>query len=140
MGEAAGLTYESMDIVPPDSFVVSNQPGLTLLPGCVQVDSVEKGLLTATATGKDVFVIGGASIYAAAWPYCKRFYLTRIEMPFAGDTLFPESIPLERWTVISDVRKTYRERKSGHAVECRFLQYEQPQPRQLPTGHPLPAD
>ncbi|QLQ25596.1 MAG: dihydrofolate reductase [Dechloromonas sp.] len=89
------LTYESMDIVPPDSFVVSSQPGLALRPGCVQVESVEKGLLTATATGKDVFVIGGASIYAAAWPYCQRFYLTRIGLPFAGDTLFPENIPLD---------------------------------------------
>ncbi len=133
------LTYESMDVVPPDSFVVSNQPGLALRPGCIQVDSVEKGLLTATATGKYVFVIGGASIYAAAWPYCLRFYLTRIGMPFAGDTLFPESIPLERWTVISDVRKTYRERKSGREVECRFLQYEQPHPRQLPGGDPSSA-
>lgn len=120
------LTYESMDVVPPDSFVVSTQPGLALRPGCIQVDSVEKGLLTATATGKDVFVIGGASIYAAAWLYCQRFYLTRIGMPFAGDTLFPESIPLERWTVISDVRKTYRERKSGREVECRFLHTSSP--------------
>ena len=84
-------------------------------------------------------MIGGASIYAAAWPYCQRFYLTRIGMPFAGDTLFPESIPLERWRVISDVRKTYRERKSGREVECRFLQYEQPHPRQLAPGDPSPA-
>jgi dihydrofolate reductase len=133
------LTYESMDVVPPDSFVVSNRPGLALRPGCLQVDSVEKGLLTATATGKDVFVIGGASIYVAAWPYCQRFYLTRIGMPFAGDTLFPASIPLERWTVISDVRQTYRERKSGSVVECRFLQYEQPHPRRLPGAAPPPA-
>ena len=132
------LTYESMDVVPPDSFVVSNQPGLELRPGCVQVDSVEKGLLTATATGKDVFVIGGASIYAAGWPYCHRFYLTRIGMSFAGDTLFPESIPLARWRVISDVRETFVERKSGRGVECRFLQYAQPHPRPLTTGDPAP--
>ena len=125
------LTYESMDVVSPDSFVVSRQPGLQLRPGCVQVDSVEKGLLTAIATGKDVFVIGGASIYEAAWPYCKRFYLTRIEMPFAGDTRFPESIPLDRWKVISEVQQTYRERKSGRDVLCRFLQYEQDNPRPL---------
>ena len=125
------LTYESMDVVPSDSFVVSRQPVLTLRPGCVQVDSVEKGLLTATATGKDVFVIGGASIYEAAWPYCKRFYLTRIEMPFAGDASFPDSIPLDRWKVVSEVQQTYRERKSGRDVLCRFLQYEQDNPLPL---------
>jgi len=125
------LTYESMDVVPPDSFIVSRQPGLRLRPGCVQVDSVEKGLLTATATGKDVFVIGGASIYEAAWPWCRRFYLTRIEMPLAGDTLFPETIPLDRWRVISEVHKVYRERKSGLDVTCRFLIYEQDNPQPL---------
>lgn len=122
------LTYESMDVVPADSFVVSRQEGLQLRPGCTRVATVELGLSAAKATGKPVFVIGGASIYAAAWPYCQRFFLTRIEMPFAGDTKFPASIPLEEWKVVSDTRKTYRERKSGQDVVCRFLQYEQLNP------------
>ncbi len=126
------LTYESMDVVPEDSFIVSHQAGLRLRPGCTRVDSVERGLAAAAATGKEVFVIGGASVYAAAWPYCRRFYLTRIEMPFAGDTRFPENIPLDRWRVVSEVRQTYRERKSGRDVVCRFLQYEQDDPRPLP--------
>ena len=125
------LTYESMDVVPPDSFIVSRQAGLQLRPGCVRVDSVEEGLTRASATGKDVFVIGGASIYEAAWPWCQRFYLTRIEMPLAGDTLFPETIPLDRWRVISELQAVYRERKSGLDVTCRFLQYEQDNPRPL---------
>ena len=125
------LTYESMDVVPADSFVVSRQPGLFLRPGCRRVDSVEAGLLAAIATGKDVFVIGGALIYEAAWPYCQRFYLTRIEMSFPGDTLFPEHILLDRWQLVSEVQKVYRERKSGRDVLCRFLQYEQDGPRCL---------
>ena len=125
------LTYESMDVVPPDSFIVSRQAGLQLRPGCERVDSVESGLLRAAATGKDVFVIGGASIYEAAWPWCQRFYLTRIEMPLAGDTLFPDTIPLDRWREISEVKKVYRERKSGLDVVCRFLVYEQDNPRPL---------
>ena len=125
------MTYESMDVVPADSFIVSRQAGLQLRRGCERVDSVESGLLSAAATGKDVFVIGGASIYEAAWPWCQRFYLTRIEMPLAGDTLFPETIPLDRWRVISEVHKVYRERKSGLDVTCRFLIYEQDNPRPL---------
>ena len=123
------LTYESMDVVPVDSFIVSRQSDLSLRPGCQRVDSVEQGLAAAVATGKPVFVIGGASVYAAAWPYCQRFYLTRIEMPFAGDTLFPDSIPLADWRVVSDESKTYRERKTGQGVVCRFILYEQPMPR-----------
>lgn len=123
------LTYESMDVVPVDSFIVSRQENLSLKPGCRRVDSVEKGLLTAAATGKPVFVIGGASIYAAAWPYCQRFYLTRIERPYAGDTLFPQEIPLEHWRVISDEKKMLLEKTSNQQVGCRFIQYEQTEPR-----------
>lgn len=125
-------TYESMDIVPEDSFIVSRRDDLQLRPGCSRVASVEQGLLGALATGKPVFVIGGASIYAAAWPYCRHFYLTRIEMPFAGDTLFPAEIPLASWDLVSEVAKPYCERKSGREVLCRFLQYEQRQPKALP--------
>lgn len=133
------LTYESMDVVPEDAFIVSRQADLVLRPGCTRVDSVEQGLLAAVATGKPVFVIGGASIYAAAWPYCQRFFLTRIEMAFAGDIHFPESIPLAQWKVISEVHKTYRELKHGQPVLCRFLQYEQASPRALPDAPDLPS-
>lgn len=125
------LTYESMDLVPEDSFIVSRQTGLVLRPGCRRVDTVERGLAAALATGKPVFVIGGAAVYAAAWPYCHRFHLTRIEQAFAGDTLFPASIPLDTWKVVSEVCHTYRERKTGLDVVCRFLQYEQPEPRRI---------
>lgn len=127
------LTYESMDVVPEDSFIVSRQRELEMRPGCIRVESVEEGLSRALLTGKPVFVIGGASVYAAAWPYCQRFYLTRIEMPFAGDTLFPATIPLDQWKVVSEQQTTYLERKSGQPVLCRFLQYEQTNPLPLPA-------
>jgi len=125
------LTYESMPVVPVDTFVVSRQQDLRVRPGCHRVSSVEQGLRAAVATGKPVFVIGGASVYEAAWPYCQRFYLTRIGMPFAGDTLFPESIPLAEWTLQEEVRHVYLERKSGLFVECRFLEYAQKIPRMI---------
>ncbi len=133
------LTYESMAEVPVDTFVVSRRADLPLRPGCRRVASVEAGLCAARATGKPVFVIGGASIYAAAWPYCRYFYLTRIGMPFAGDTLFPPSIPLATWAVVGDETKRYRERKSGSEVLCRFLKYEQPRPRPLSAAESCSA-
>jgi dihydrofolate reductase len=128
-------TYEgnaAIDYLPPDTFVVSRQAGLALRAGCTAVPDVESAIRGALATGKDVFVIGGASIYAAAWPYCERFYLTRIEREFPGDTLLSASIPFAQWRVVSDVRRTYRERSTDSDVVCRFLQYEQPAPSRLP--------
>lgn len=128
------LTYESMDVVPPDSFIVSRNADLALRPGCHRVATVEEGLRRAQATGKPVFVIGGASVYAAAWPYCRYFYLTRIERDFAGDTRFPEDIPLANWQLRSERVEHYRERKSGADVACRFLLYEQAEPRSPDAG------
>ena len=128
-------TYEgnaAIDYLPPDTFVVSRQAGLALRAGCTAVPDVESAIRGALATGKDVFVIGGASIYAAAWPYCERFYLTRIEREFPGDTLLSPSIPFAQWRIVSDMRRTYRERSTDSDVVCRFLQYEQPAPRRLP--------
>lgn len=128
------LTYESMDVVPQDSFIVSRNADLALRPGCHRVATVEEGLRRALATGKPVFVIGGASVYAAAWPYCRYFYLTRIERDFAGDTRFPEDIPLANWQLRSERVEHYRERKSGADVACRFLLYEQAEPRSPDAG------
>lgn len=125
------LTYDSMGVVPADSFIVSRQADLQVRHGCFRVRSVEEGISRALATGKAVFVIGGASVYAAAWPYCHRFYLTRIDLPCVGDTGFPD-IPLDRWRIVSDVTKSYLERKSQQSVKCRFLQYEQDSPLLLP--------
>jgi dihydrofolate reductase len=77
-------------------------------------------------------VIGGAALYVAAWPYCQRFYLTRIERAFDGDCRFPESVPLDQWKVVGEERKTYLERKTGLPTVCRFIQYEQEKPLRLP--------
>lgn len=126
------LTYESMDVVPPDSFVVTSRTGMKLKPGCRAVDSVEHGLSAALATGKNVFVIGGAALYETAWPYCHFFYLTRIERAFHGDSRLPDSIPFERWTVVGESSETYLERISGEQVVCRFLRYCQNNPEPLP--------
>ncbi len=128
------LTYESMDVVPEDSFVVSRQQDLLMRPGCTRLDNVELALSAAVATGKAVFVIGGASLYAAAWPYCNTFYLTRIDQAFDGDTFFPDSIPLDQWRISSQQEKIYRERKTGNDVTCRFIVYEQADPRPLTTA------
>ncbi len=129
------LTYESMDVVPVDSFVVSRREDLVLKPGCVRVPSVEAGLRAALRTGKPIFVIGGASVYAAAWPYCHRFHLTRVEAEFAGDSLFPSNIPLDDWMVVAESVRVLPEHKKGLPVRCRFIEYAQPRPRPVPlTG------
>jgi dihydrofolate reductase len=128
------LTYESMDVVPVDSFIVSHRGDLALRPGCKRVASVEEGLREAVATGKPVFVIGGASIYAVAWRYCHHFYLTRIERAFAGDSLFPETIQFDDWVLERESVRQLRELNSNTDVSCRFLVFRQKNPLLLPSS------
>ena len=126
------LTYQSMDVVPVDTFVVSRHPELPVRPGCVAVNAVADALVAAKATGREVFVIGGASIYTAAWPYVDRFLLTHIEKEFAGDTWFPE-IPLNQWPIAGEQRRTLYETKSRSEVVCRIVDYRNPRPQ--PVGN-----
>lgn len=125
------LTYASMPSVPEDSFVLSRDADLVLRPGCQRFGDIESALRAACATGKPVFIIGGAAVYAAAWPYCRYFYLTHIEAEFAGDTLFPAHIPVPTWRRCRQHEENYLERHSGQPVRCRFTVYEQDAPRPL---------
>ena len=59
------------------------------IAGCTVAHSLGEAL--ALFPGDDeVFVIGGAQIYAQALPLADRFYLTRVFRAYEGDTHFPE--------------------------------------------------
>ena len=49
---------------------------------------------------EEVFVIGGAQIYAAALPLARKFYLTRVFRAYEGDTRFPAWDERE-WRLVS---------------------------------------
>lgn len=82
-------TFESLGRpLPNRTNVVITRQALEL-PGCTTAHSLEEALALFPAD-EEVFVIGGAQIYAAALPVADRFYLTRVEHPYEGDTRFPE--------------------------------------------------
>ena len=56
--------------------------------GCVVVGSLEEALSYAV-DDDEVFVIGGASLYAEALPVATRMYLTYVDGEFDGDVYFP---------------------------------------------------
>lgn len=60
-------------------------------PGCLVVNSLEKGLDIARGNGeREVFIIGGSDIYTLGIPYADRLYLTEIDATIDGDTFFPQ--------------------------------------------------
>lgn len=69
----------------------------------------------------DVFVIGGASVYAEALPLADRLCLTLVEdTPAEADAFFP-AINSEEWLIISD---EHHEPDERHAHSYRFVDYE----------------
>lgn len=83
-------TFESLGRPLPNrtNVVISRQTDYRA-EGCIVVDSLVNALLLFPAA-EEVFIIGGAQIYAQALPLADRFYLTEVDADFSGDTYFPE--------------------------------------------------
>ncbi len=50
---------------------------------------------------KDVYVIGGGSIYRLLLPYCDTAYVTKIARSFDADTYFTNLDQLDEWKMVS---------------------------------------
>jgi dihydrofolate reductase len=114
-------TYESIGRPLPGrtTVVVTRQPDWTGGSDLVlTAASVPEALATASSLDDEVFVVGGAQVYAEALPHADRLELTHVDAAPAGDTLFPEldwsewrevrRHPGEGWTAV-----TYERVRSG---------------------------
>jgi len=63
-------------------------PGENTLPGAIVVNNLNE--VDALPMEGDIWIIGGAEIYAQALPRCAELYLTQVAGNFAGDAFFPE--------------------------------------------------
>ena len=61
-------------------------------PGAIVARTFAEAV-AAVSGADEVFVAGGAEVYAEALPHASRIYLTVIHRPFSGDTFFPEIPP-----------------------------------------------
>lgn len=72
------------------------------IEGCKVVHSLEEAL-SLFSPEEELFVIGGAQIYAEALPLADRFYLTRVHHAYEGDTSFPKWNESE-WSLMESER------------------------------------
>ena len=56
-------------------------PGVRIVPDLSQIDPAQET--------REVFICGGAQVYAQALPLCSELYLTLIKRVVEGDTFFP---------------------------------------------------
>lgn len=72
------------------------------IEGCRVVRSLEEAFALFPAD-EEVFVIGGAQIYAQTLGVADRLYITRVEHDYDGDTSFPEW-DRSQWRMVSAER------------------------------------
>ncbi|MDE6046222.1 MAG: dihydrofolate reductase [Alistipes sp.] len=95
-------TYESLGRpLPGRRNVVITRQELTIA-GCETVHSLDEAL-ALFGPDEEIFIIGGAQIYAEALPRADRFYLTRVEHSYEGDTRFPDW-NLSDWRLVASER------------------------------------
>lgn len=98
-------TYESLGRTLPNRTNVVISRTISHIEGCTVVRSLEEAV-AMFPSDEEVFIIGGAQIYALALQVADRFYLTRVEHDYEGDTSFPEW-DAKQWRL-----------KSRQAFEC----------------------
>ena len=92
-------TYESLGRPLPNRTNVVISRTTTQIEGCTVVDSLEAAIALFPEE-EEVFIIGGAQIYALALYIADKFYLTRVGHSYEGDTSFPEW-DASQWQLIS---------------------------------------
>ncbi|MEY4274784.1 MAG: Dihydrofolate reductase [Bacteroidota bacterium] len=109
-------TFESIGKPLPNrtTIVISRQADLQI-EGAIITHSVEEAILKAKSlTREDIFIVGGAEIYALSLPLADQILVTQLHDIFDGDAFFPE-ISLDTWIV--------SERERGVTDEKNAYQY-----------------
>ena len=95
-------TYDSLGRPLPNRTNVVISRTTTHIEGCTVVGSLEDAL-KLFSEDEEVFIIGGAQIYAQALECADRLYLTLVERDYEGDTSFPE-IDYRYWQLVAEER------------------------------------
>ncbi len=90
-------------------------------PGAAMAHSLDEALDMARTWGEqEVFIVGGATIYALALPRADRLEITLVHAEVEGDTFFPE-FDCAAWTVTED---DHRQADQRHAHAFSFRCFE----------------
>ena len=80
--------------------------------------SIPEAIKKAKEYNKEIFVIGGASIYKQMLKFCDVAYITKIDRTFDADTFFPNLDELFNWSV-----KSQTEEKQDGDISYKFVTY-----------------
>ncbi len=89
-------------------------------PGCTVVRSPEQLLEELERyASDDIYVIGGASVYALLMPYCHYAYITKVEQRFPADRHLANLDQQPGWSLVS-----VSEEHQHEGLSYRFCRYQ----------------
>jgi dihydrofolate reductase len=86
-------TYESLPVkpLPKRTNIIITSNHQFNAPDCTVCTSIEEALEKAKEIdNQEIFIIGGAQIYAQSIKFATKLYLTLVDGDFQADTFFPE--------------------------------------------------
>src|SRR5215510_11960166 len=83
-------TFQSIGKPLPNRTTIVLTHSLEPIPGVLTISNLDQIDLNRPAlSGREVFICGGAQVYAQALPQCSDLYLTLVQRTVQGDTFFP---------------------------------------------------
>jgi dihydrofolate reductase len=112
-------TYESIGRPLPGrtTVVVSRNRSLTI-EGCIVTDSLPAAL-TACTNDAQIFIVGGADIYAQSIQLANTLFVTEVQKDVAGDACFPE-FDRSAWKEMS---REIHYQENPEPLEFHFVEY-----------------
>lgn len=93
-------TFESIGKPLPNRETIVLTRGAFSHPGVQVIHSLED--ITPLVRDREVFIAGGAQVYAQALPLCSDIYLTLVKRTVAGDAFFP---PFEsQFNIVNEIQ------------------------------------
>lgn len=84
---------------------------------CTSLDELWQQLRSYPAD--EVFVIGGANVYAQLLPYCRAAYVTKIDCECPADRFFPDLDQAAGWEMVEEGPA-----QAHQVLQFRFTRYE----------------
>ena len=97
--------------------VVSRNAGLKI-EGCIVVNSLQAAI-AACAGDSEIFIVGGADLYAQALPLVHTLYITEIQQDVTGDAHFP-AFYTSSWI---EVTREVRSQSEPQPLQYHFVTY-----------------
>ena len=122
-------TYESVGapLLGRQNIVVTANPAWTA-PGVTRASSIDEAITIALhyehahhPDAPEVFIIGGAKVYAAALPHATRLDLTLVHADVDGDVRFPD-VDWARWRLVESERRAVA--PPANQFACTFRVFE----------------